>query len=72
MPDSDEADTTMSNSKLALVGAAGMNARNRGLSHEMTASASTSVNCRSTTSGSLPAALMRLGAIPSSMSRATV
>ena len=32
----------MSNSSAALVGAAGMNARNRGLSHEITAGASTS------------------------------
>ena len=38
MPDSDDADTTMSKSSDAFVGAAGMNARNRGLSHEMTAS----------------------------------
>ena len=44
-------DTTMSNRSDALVGAAGMNARKRGLSHEITAGASTSVKTRSTVLG---------------------
>ena len=43
MPEIDAHDTIMSNSSEALVGAAGMNARKRGLSHEITAGASTSV-----------------------------
>ena len=48
---SDAHDTTMSNSSDALVGAAGINARNRGLSHEITAGASTSSKSSSTSLG---------------------
>ena len=66
MPDSDDADTTVSKRSDALVGAAGMNARNRGLSQEMTASDSTSWYCCITTSGSLPSGRIRLGACSSS------
>ena len=72
MPDSDDDDTTMSNSSDAFVGAAGMNARNRGLSHEMIASDSTSSNWRSTTSGSLPRGPIRLGACSSNSEGAIV
>ena len=43
MPEIDAHDTIMSNSSEAFVGAAGMNARNRGLSQEITAGASTSL-----------------------------
>ena len=71
MPDSDDADTTVSNRSAALVGAAGMNARNRGLSQEMTASDSTSRYCCITTSGSLPSGRIRLGARSSSVDAAT-
>ena len=42
MPEIDAHDTIMSKSNDAFVGAAGMNAKKRGLSHEITAGASTS------------------------------
>ena len=42
MPEIDAHETIMSNSSAALVGAAGMKAKKRGLSHEITAGASTS------------------------------
>ena len=61
----------MSNSSDAFVGAAGMNARKRGLSHEITAGASTSAKIRSTSSGSLPDAFSRLPARVSNSSRGT-
>ncbi len=62
MPDSDAHETIMSNRREAFVGAAGMNARKRGLSHEITAGASTSVYSSSTRSGSLGAGPSRSGA----------
>ena len=54
VPCSEEHDTIMSNSSAALVGAAGMKARNRGLSHEITPVARCSENSASTAAGSLP------------------
>ena len=71
IPESDDADTTVSNSSAALVGAAGMNARKRGLSQEMTASDNTSRYCCITTSGSLPSARIRLGARSASVEAGT-
>ena len=54
VPWSDEHDTNMSKRSDALVGAAGMNERKRGLSHDTTARASLSVQSLSTWAGSLP------------------
>jgi hypothetical protein len=54
----DDAATTVSNTSAVLVGAAGMNAKNRGLSVEMQAGARTSVNTRSTASGSRPSGVI--------------
>ena len=48
-------DTSMSNSRLAFVGAAGMKPRNRGLSAEITLGAITDVYTPSTSSGCLGA-----------------
>ena len=49
----------MSKSSEALVGAAGMKERKRGLSHETTAVASLSTKMRSTSAASLPPGVMR-------------
>ena len=54
MPWIDAQDTSMSNSRLALVGAAGMNPRNRGLSAEMMLGAITDAYTPSTSSGCRP------------------
>ena len=51
MPWIDAQDTSMSNARLAFVGAAGMNPRNRGLSAEITLGAMTDVYTPSTSSG---------------------
>ena len=59
---SDDADTTMSNSIEALVGAAGMNDRNRGLSTEITAGDRMCSYWSNTRSGSLPDSPMSDGA----------
>ena len=53
IPCSDDAETTMSNSSAAFVGAAGMNARNRGLSAESTAWARWSSYSLMTVAGSV-------------------
>ena len=49
----------MSNSSDAFVGAAGMNDKNRGLSHEITAGARSSMKIRRISAGSLPPSLSR-------------
>ena len=54
VPWSEEHDTNMSKRSDALVGAAGMKERKRGLSHDTTARASLSVQSSSTWAGSLP------------------
>ena len=54
VPCSDEQETNMSKSREALVGAAGMNDKKRGLSHETTAVDSLSTNSCSTSAASLP------------------
>ncbi len=59
VPWSDEQDTNMSKRSDALVGAAGMNERKRGLSQETTAKASFSVHSFSTWAGSLPSGPIR-------------
>ncbi len=57
IPCNDAADTTMSNSSAAFVGAAGMNAKNRGLSAESTAWARWSSYSLMTVAGSVPPAV---------------
>ena len=59
VPWRDEHDTNMSKSSDAFVGAAGMNERKRGLSHETTAVESLSTKSFSTCAASLPSARMR-------------
>ena len=58
VPWSEEQDTTMSNRSAALVGAAGMKARNLGLSTDTAAVASVLSNTSMTAAGSVPAELM--------------
>ena len=58
MPWIDAQDTSMSNSRLALVGAAGMKPRNRGLSAEMMLGAITEEYTPSTSSGDRPRSRM--------------
>jgi hypothetical protein len=52
-------ETNMSNRSEALVGAAGMKDRKRGLSHETTAVASLSTKSRMTSAASLPSGRIR-------------
>ena len=59
VPCSDEHETNMSKRREALVGAAGMNDRKRGLSQETTAVDSLSTNSCSTSAASLPSGFMR-------------
>ena len=54
VPCSDEHETNMSKRRAALVGAAGMNDRKRGLSHDTTAVDSLSTKRRMTSAASLP------------------
>ena len=58
VPWREEQATTMSNSSEALVGAAGMKARNFGLSHDTTAVASVLSNTSITMAGSTPPSVM--------------